>query len=160
MEGEDRGGWEAGQNDNRLLAISRQTDRLTGFEGDTMHENTRLEFGDDDRIEIALPLGSSTGEEHDIGRVERPDQRLSKRIHIISEGPEENWIASEFADGIGQNAAITVEDESGAHRFAGLHDLVTGRQDCDPRTSHHGDLCAPDRGQHAGLARSQLHARE
>ena len=113
------------------------------------------QFGDDAIRQIARALARATGEQHDVGKLERVLQPFPQRGHVVVRDPQPFRLAAELAHGIGEHLGVRVVDLCRLHRLAGRDDLVAGREDGDDRLSPDVDGGDADRGQHAGIAAGQ-----
>ena len=67
MKGEDRGGGKAGQDRYGKAPVRCQTNRFSRPKRNTVDHDPRVEFLDDDDIQIAFTFRRAAGEQHEIG---------------------------------------------------------------------------------------------
>ena len=160
VEGEDRRRRKSRQDHHRQAPTRRQADRLAGLESHAVDHDSGVELGHDAAVQVTLALRRAPGHEDQVRALERPPQCGPQRSHVVAERPQELRLTAQLADGVGEDAPVTVVDEARPHGLAGLDQLVARRQDRDPGPAHDLDVATTDRGEDAGFAGGEPGASE
>jgi hypothetical protein len=133
---------------------------LAGLERAPVNDDSGFEIGDDSGVEVALSLGRSPRQEHQIGVFEGSVERFAESRLVVPKNAQEARLRAELAYGIGQDATVAVEDEAGAHAFARLNDLVTRGENGNSGPADDRHFTSTNGRQDPGLPGGQLRAAE